>query len=796
MAKDRANILIRARTALRVFRDGLPPMRLGSPNKAARTPLAWPDWRLEKPAWQLIDYAAYVEEGFNMNTLIYSAILYKVRAMTAAPLRAYRGNVESPEPLPESHPLAQLVARPNSHQSWTEFHSQNIVYLNVSGNAYIYMARPGAGGLPGAMYSLRPDRTYIIPAKKGKASIIGYWYVPEGAAFDGGMPILAQDMAHIKLPNPSDPLEGMGYGLSPISPGAKTIDVDNQVTHFLKLFFERGMMPNVALKYDSPLMDSDVSRIRERWMEFYGGTEGWIKPAVLDQGGSIEQLGYTFDQLGFTVIDERSESRILGPFGVPPILIGSRIGLNRATYSNYKEARGAFWEDTMVPETALFETDLQYYLQGDDGSFVKFDFGKVPAFEDIRHQRQMDALDAFKMSGITRNEYRRQAGLPEVEGGDVFVVSFGVIEIPATPSKPQVEAGFSGAAEAEQEADEEREQGKRLLPAGDKQAAVPEAQLGRRMTFERKQKMWRKFDEVATSWDTRFGNAAVKALEADKRALLARLAEAKARSLREKATIDWQSVGRDWETYFSQFAGDEWRTVFMPLLIGIVQEQAENLSIEFGMAFDVRNRFAERWYDAYKLVFAQDILETTKADISILLQQAMENGWAIPEMEKQLGLTWDRYLDPDFTLDGRKLTDEERAWFKERSPRYRREMIARTETIRASNSGAVDLYTDWGTEYKEWLATADNRTRATHLRAWSDYSEGGTPGPIPMGQSFDVGGSQLAYPGDPAGSPEETINCRCSVLPYMADFAGTPEEVARARAAMEAEAARREAGEQ
>jgi uncharacterized protein with gpF-like domain len=34
-------------------------------------------------------------------------------------------------------------------------------------------------------------------------------------------------------------------------------------------------------------------------------------------------------------------------------------------------------------------------------------------------------------------------------------------------------------------------------------------------------------------------------------------------------------------------------------------------------------------------------------------------------------------------------------------------------------------------------------------------------------EPFDVGGEQLMYPGDPAGSPGNTINCRCTVLPVM-----------------------------
>ncbi len=36
-----------------------------------------------------------------------------------------------------------------------------------------------------------------------------------------------------------------------------------------------------------------------------------------------------------------------------------------------------------------------------------------------------------------------------------------------------------------------------------------------------------------------------------------------------------------------------------------------------------------------------------------------------------------------------------------------------------------------------------------------------------MGQPFIVGGEQLQYPGDPAGSAWNVISCRCTQLPIV-----------------------------
>jgi 2'-5' RNA ligase/lambda repressor-like predicted transcriptional regulator len=102
--------------------------------------------------------------------------------------------------------------------------------------------------------------------------------------------------------------------------------------------------------------------------------------------------------------------------------------------------------------------------------------------------------------------------------------------------------------------------------------------------------------------------------------------------------------------------------------------------------------------------------------------------------------------------------------------------VARTEVIAANNAGASAAAHDVADALghgardvaKEWLATADARTRETHAAA---------DGQIVMGLDtpFDVGGSMLAQPGDPSGPPEEVINCRCTVVFHYPGDPGYPD---------------------
>ena len=90
--------------------------------------------------------------------------------------------------------------------------------------------------------------------------------------------------------------------------------------------------------------------------------------------------------------------------------------------------------------------------------------------------------------------------------------------------------------------------------------------------------------------------------------------------------------------------------------------------------------------------------------------------------------------------------------------------IARTESHGARNVAAMTTLQQFESGYgiepgvmrKQWQATEDERTRHTHHEA-----DGQTVG---FTEPFTVGGSSLAFPGDPTGAAGEVINCRCATI--------------------------------
>lgn len=99
--------------------------------------------------------------------------------------------------------------------------------------------------------------------------------------------------------------------------------------------------------------------------------------------------------------------------------------------------------------------------------------------------------------------------------------------------------------------------------------------------------------------------------------------------------------------------------------------------------------------------------------------------------------------------------------------RSRARMIARTETVKASNYGAVQSVKKLGYDtLKIWISATDLRTRriprdeADHLHANGMK--------VPMNEPFRIRDKQggfvnMMQPGDPNGGAENVVNCRCTV---------------------------------
>lgn len=728
--------------------------------------LLWPKWIGKQAQWQLVDQSAFIDEGYNLNSIIYSCISYKARVSKGVRLRAYGGTRDEPELLPADHDLTKLTDRPNPWMSFSELQGLNEVNYNLFGNAYVLAVRERSSDYPIALYSLRPDWVYHI--YEHQHTIKGYAYVPGGSSYECALPILAADMLHVKLPHPGDSYAGLGKGMSPLYSLAQSGDVDNSITAYLKMFFDHGAMVQGVLITDQAINQNTSDMLRERWNATHGNWRNWVDPAVLGHGASYQRIGSSFDELDMSALDARNANRIAAPFGVPLVLLFQQPGVVQSTFKNYEQARASFWQDTMIPELQSFEIEWQYMLRGPGGEFVAYDYSAIPALQQARDEHAEVIGQAWERGVALRNEYRAALGLDPVPGGDVFKLPITFQFLP--PRERTMEALVPPPATGDDEegaiaATDEEEEGGREKALPSPWVVLPpriplyKAYGVKNLTLEQKLLHYKQFDALAEAWEDKFADEAARQLGRDRRNIMAIVNDTKAKALHAKASVIWQPALFGIIDYLRTNSQPSWRQGFIPLFNAVILEQGAALNAEFGIQFDVRNILAEDWYRQYTMTFSQNIADTTHNTIQDMFNKALAEGWSVDRMEDQLGTLFDQWIDGE-------VSDAQAAHFAlDRLPNWRRRLIARDQTLRASNAGAHNLHKAWGVPMKEWLSTPDDRTRDSHKIgvAW-----GQEPYIVSIDEPFKVGGCAVMYPGDPdALCLEQIIQCRCQSLPIF-----------------------------
>jgi phage portal protein BeeE len=138
-------------------------------------------------------------------------------------------------------------------------------------------------------------------------------------------------------------------------------------------------------------------------------------------------------------------------FGVPPELIGDN---SNKTYSNYGEARMAFYLETVLPLMDFLRDELNNWLTPlyGDSYYLDYDRDEIEAIQEDRKEVWSRANKSFASGLLTKNEAREMIGYESVEGGDEFKeANSGGQEEETDPGEEQGEAEETGEGDEEAE---------------------------------------------------------------------------------------------------------------------------------------------------------------------------------------------------------------------------------------------------------------------------------------------------------------------------------------------------------
>jgi len=441
-----------------------------------------------------VDLKRLQEEGYRQNVVVHACI--KEIASTAAEPPVVIRDRKTKEPWPEDHYLVKMFRQPHPDASKFALFESVLIDLNTSGNAYLHRGRNAAGETR-RLTRLRPDRMSVVPEADG--TVKGWIYkAREG---DHGTLLPREDVTRFSY---FDPMNDY-YGLSPLIVAALWADLDWEMALYMLSYFRNGGVPAGILNVEGPSIDpKERQRLMDEWSTTFGRFQrmrnetGAHRLAILSGGKvSYQDVGTSPDKLRLDGVWGMSESRLCAIFGVPPVRVQVRVGLQSSTYANYEEAGKAFWRETMQPMYSRIDevltSDFSEEL-GDGDAEIVFDLEHISALAESVESKEQRAVALYSGGLVTLQQAREIADLEplkEIEQ-DIIVVPAQAKPVAEVGKKAEVPpalvagAGIApkpGEEQPKPEGDNEEDDGKEQPtgqdgkegqpPAGGKQPPVP-----------------------------------------------------------------------------------------------------------------------------------------------------------------------------------------------------------------------------------------------------------------------------------------------------------------------------------
>ena len=229
-----------------------------------------------RPRWTPRGYAPLAREGYARNAIVYRAVRMIAESIGSLCFVLYDGATER-----DSHPLLDLVRRPNPRQDGASFLEAVASHLLLAGNAYIESVTLGReGGAEGfqvrELYALRPDHMKLVAGADGWPQAYDYTVGGRTVRFDQSAAL--PPILHLTLFNPVDD----HYGMSPIEAAAVAIDTHNAAAGWNKALLDYAARPSGALVYagadGTVLTDAQHNRIKQAFAEQYQGAANAGRP--------------------------------------------------------------------------------------------------------------------------------------------------------------------------------------------------------------------------------------------------------------------------------------------------------------------------------------------------------------------------------------------------------------------------------------------------------------------------------------------------------------------------------------
>lgn len=693
--------------------------------------------------------SAYIDEGFRQNAIVYSCVGKISSAVaTVKPVLKRRLKNSSADEVIYNHEVLQLLQRPNKLQTYKRFVDQAFGFWSLTGNSFIVGFGPSDSKPPRELHNLSPINMKVEPGKFGIPSAYLFESTTTRRRFEVDAVTGKSAILHLKTFNPRD----QWLGMSPIEAAANSVDQHNAAARWNTSLLQNSGRPTGALVLkptsetgDAVLTENQRESLRREIDSAISGPRNAGRILLLEGGMDWKQISLSPQELDFLQGKHSSSRDVALIYGVPPQLLGIP-GDN--TFSNYEEARLAFWQDTIVPVTDDWFAELNNWLMpiyGDNSLYLCPDYDSIPALDVVR-SKKWERIGSAKF--LSLNEKREALGYGRykptedladslfVGMGEVPLEEFG-IEIPGENDEITTEEPDDDPDDSDEQTDSDVEESEEADDEGKSIIAYFEGKAVNMASPAARER----YRRIVVSKRLR--------MEKQYRAAIVKVWRKESAKVSEVAS---KSTAADFERLVGQ-AIDSMRPEMESVMVANTRRIMKSFGADvlaagkdFGQVVETKD--SQTRFDSFVSEYVDDYV----GEKIVGIYQTSR--------ERVLGKL--RKLFKESATEGSDLTPSR--LIKEVQSVYhdfnakRSFTIVRTETGNASNTSLRKAADSLGVPLKKvWIAEMSERTRDSHRamhEAVADLDEKYIV-PSPSG---DV---EMDGPGDPSGPPEEVINCLC-----------------------------------
>lgn len=373
----------------------------------------------KNPAWTKTDIANLTKVGYMNCTTVFACVSMITEAAASVPWALFRrpSTSSGKKELLEQHDILNLLRRPNPQEGGASFTKNTLAFFLITGNSYITGVGPEVGP-PTELYTLRPDRTQVMPGNSANP-IRGYRYTVNGVPRKPDFS--SEEVLHLKTFHPLDDW----YGLSPIEAAAKEIDIVTIGREWNMKLLQNDAQPPGALSAEGTLSEEQRIAMKKELKESIQGHKNVGVPLVLEGGLKWQPFAFSPRDMSWLQSDKMTTRKICSVFKVAPELIGDAA---QKTYANYQEARKALYMEAVIPLLVYYRDELNNWLVplwGDDNLYLDFDKNSIEAIREELSAIYTRQKEAYWRTIDQKRVACGDAEIGEAAGGNLILIPSG-----------------------------------------------------------------------------------------------------------------------------------------------------------------------------------------------------------------------------------------------------------------------------------------------------------------------------------------------------------------------------------